>query len=154
MAVSTAHYGDTDRLAKLIADKHACLVQLRDLGARQTELIHEGNLTALLRMFADKQRLLDDLLHLERQLDPYRDEEPELRVWKSADVRRRVSELVDQSQRLLDEILRQEQDGEAELRTRRDQVSARLQSLQVAGDAHQAYAADQNSRDRGLDLSS
>ena len=40
-------------------------------------------MTDLLKLLAAKQTVLDQLQQVERQLDPFRDEDPEARVWRS-----------------------------------------------------------------------
>ena len=50
---------DTDILADLIHGKHGLLLQLRDLGRRQLELIEANDLTQLLKLLASKQKTID-----------------------------------------------------------------------------------------------
>ena len=51
----------TDVLAELVVKKHDLLVQLRDVGLRQIELIDGGDMTQLLKLLSSKQRLLNGL---------------------------------------------------------------------------------------------
>ena len=144
---------NTENLAELIGRKHRCLIQLRELGRRQAALISSGDLGELLRMFAGKQRLIDQLQEIERNLDPFRAQPSQSRIWASAGVRNQCGDLVEQSQRLLDEILEQEEHNESALRLKREAAAAKLQSLQVTKHAKTAYAESTAPNLRGFDLS-
>ncbi len=72
---------DTRLLATLIAKKHSLLEQLRDAGRRQGELIDQGDMGQLLKMLSSKQHVIAGLHEVERQLDPYRRQDPDRRVW-------------------------------------------------------------------------
>lgn len=75
---------ETDILKDLIRVKSECLLQLRDIGRKQLALIDEGNMTSLMDVLAAKQRPLVTLQRIERALDPFRKQDPERRVWRSA----------------------------------------------------------------------
>ena len=62
----------------------------RELGLRQAALISAENMTELLRMFGSKQRLIEQLQLFERQLDPFREQDPERRTWHDRLSRTRV----------------------------------------------------------------
>lgn len=147
---------DTTRLADLVARKHACLMQLRELGRRQSDLIESGDMTQLLGLLAVKQRSIGALHELERQLDPYRAEEPSQRVWRLEAERVRCASLADQAARLLAEVLDLERRCEESLRRRRDEAAERLSVVQAAGAARGAYAesAADCVRASSLDLTS
>ena len=78
---------ETDILVQLIRAKHACLVQLRDMGRRQLELIEAGDLTALLELLSAKQRPLSELQRAERALGPFRAQNAAERRWPSPEDR-------------------------------------------------------------------
>ena len=78
---------ETDRLAKLIAQKHEILVQLLELVQRQRQIVGEGNMTRLLSLLAAKQPFISQLQEVETDLDPFRSQDPEERHWRSAEFR-------------------------------------------------------------------
>jgi hypothetical protein len=132
---------DTDQLAELIRRKHDCLLRLHEMGRSQLQLVASDELTELLLVLAGKQQLLEHLQLIERQLDPFRDQEPDSRRWRSSDDRRRCAELVDRCEGLLAEIVEQERRSEAQLCLRRDEAAARLQDVHRASQARGAYQA-------------
>lgn len=143
---------ETDVLAELIGGKRACLVQLREMGRRQLELIDEGDMTTLLDVLTGKQRLLDKLQQIERALDPFRGQDPERRRWRTAEARSQCTEQLDQCERLLAEIISQEKCSEGTLLKRRDEAASRLQNAHLAGQAREAYTAQPYSRVKQIDL--
>jgi len=144
----------TETLANLIREKRDCLLTLRDMGRRQLELIDEGNMTALLEVLAAKQRVLNTLQRVDRALDPFRDDDPEQRVWHSPDERRRCAEQLQQCETLLGEIVSQEKCSEGALIRRRDETAERLQGVHRANRARGAYTAEARGEIHQLDLQS
>lgn len=144
---------ETDLLAKLIDAKHDVLGQLRELAGRQSELIPQSDMGRLLSLLAVKQRLLVELQSLERQLDPFRDQDPDQRLWRSPADRQHCREAADRCDSLLAEIMSMERKCESELIRRRDQASTLLQGIHIAASATQAYATALESRGNQLDVS-
>jgi flagellar biosynthesis/type III secretory pathway chaperone len=131
----------TDRLAELIDGKQSVLVQLRELARQQLDLVDKGDMSRLLSLLAAKQALLNELTAVERDLDPFRDDDPAAREWRSSDARQRCRQTAEQCNLLLKEIVLLETQGESELTHRRDDVAARLQGVHQAAQAHHAYTA-------------
>ena len=102
----------TEILMQLVRARYTCLMQLRDLGRRQGELIDRGDVTGLLDLLSVKQKPLSDIQRIEKALDPYRRQDPERRQWRSADDRAACAELVRQCEMLLAEIVAREKECE------------------------------------------
>jgi len=136
-------YQQTERLATLVAHKHELLRQMRELGCRQMETITSGDLSQLFRILAAKQRLLHALQETEQGLSPYRQDDPERRVWSSPAARQQCQEMMRQCERLLLEIMQQERQSEQDLTLRRDTAAEQLQGLHQAATSHAAYAGDE-----------
>lgn len=145
---------DTRRLLDLVRRKHDCLVEVCELGRQQHELVESGDMTRLLGLLAVKQRSLGELHELERELDPYRRQDPAQRVWSSDGERLKCASLADQSAQLLAEVLDNEKRCEEALRERRDETARQLAVVQTAGMARGAYAAVGAVSTSTLDLTS
>ena len=145
---------ETDQLAELIDRKHTCLTELREIGARQLELVRGGEMTALLDVLAAKQRLLERLQSVERELAPFRSQSPESRKWRTELHRQRCSKQIDACEALLAEIIQQEKLGETELTQRRDAAAARLAGAHQAGRTRGAYMANETQHTGQLDMAS
>lgn len=132
----------TDRLAKLVEAKLSCLTQLRDLSSKQLDLIRRSEMSVLMNVLAAKQRTLTTLQRLEAAIDPYRDENPEERPWRTPELRSRCSENNTRCDTLLQEIVKIEKESEATLVSRQAEVSHALQGMHAASEARGAYADD------------
>ncbi len=144
----------TDILMQLVQARYACLVQLRDLGRRQMELVEQDNVTGLLDVLSVKQKPLSDIQRIEKALDPYRRQDPERRQWRSSDDRAACGRLVALCEAMLKEIVVQEKRCEELMVQKRDATAERLQQLRWAGRAMGAYAAPSGVGNSHIDLSS
>ena len=144
----------TDILMQLVRARHACLVQLRDLGRRQMELIAQGNVTSLLDVLTVKQKPLSDLNRIERALDPYRTQNAEQRQWRSPDERAACGRLVSECEAILKETVAMEKHCENVMVQQRDATAVRLQQLRAAGQAQGAYVTSRRADISQLDLTS
>jgi hypothetical protein len=142
----------TDLLMQLVQARHACLVQLRDFGRRQMDLINQGNVTGLLDLLTMKQKPLNDIQRIEKALDPYRTQDPAKRPWPSAGERAACAQLVAECDAMLKEIVAQEKLCEETMVEKRDATAAELQRLRSAGQAHGAYMAPVRSDFSQVDL--
>lgn len=144
---------DTERLASLIDKKCEILSSLRELAARQNEIVEGGDMTKLLTLLANKQALLQGMQSIERQLDPFREQDPEARTWPSPEHRRRAQAVAARCDALLSELVSIEKQCVGELNERRDKVADRLQGMHNVTHATDAYTQQHSSHSQ-LDLSS
>jgi len=139
----------TDRLADLITKRHRCLLQLRNLGHKQAELIIQGNMAPLLRLLGAKNQLIAAVQAIEQELNPFHEQNAEARAWPTEEARQKCAEQADQCRQLLDEVMQLEQHNEKKMTLRRDQVANQLQAAQAASTARSAYQAQQRSTFQG-----
>lgn len=144
----------TDQLAELIAAKHECLRQLVELGRAQLELIESNDLSRLLRVLAAKQTLIGQLQTVSTSLEPFRQQDPESRVWRSTELRERSAQQLRECDEMFAHVSQQEQTSEQRLRTQRDDVGDRLRMANTAGRARDAYGTSQSRSTHELDLAS
>ena len=129
----------SDLLGKLIEQKHDLLVRIHAHAARQRALIEAGDMTALLQVLGAKQPLMASLQNLERQLDPFRSQDPATRQWRSVERRETCRQTAARCEQLLRQIMELEQECEAALVVRRDQAATQLQGIHSATQAAQSY---------------
>ena len=144
---------ETDLLAQLIADKLRILEQIRELSRRQPAVIGEGDMSRLMNVLAGKERLLAELQNLEQRLDPFRDQDPDARVWRSQSEREHCRQNAERCETLLREIMLIEKQCEQELIARRNTTAQRIHAANDASHARAAYGQNAPQRSR-LDLSS
>ncbi|MCU0958815.1 MAG: hypothetical protein MUF48_01810 [Pirellulaceae bacterium] len=145
---------DTDVLTRWIGQKLAILEQVRGLSQRQSTLIAAGDVQRLLSVLSAKQTLLNELQKVERELEPFRRQDPETRRWRSPAVREQCRQLAAHCEAALRDIVRIEQQDEAELRQRRNAAAVRLQGSHDTAEATRAYLGPPVVPPASLDLTS
>jgi hypothetical protein len=135
------NYIPTERLAGLVAAKHQVLKVLVQLSERQLEVIQEAEMTTLIKLLAAKQTVMTQLQEIEKELRPFRGEDPDLRVWRSPVERTACQAQAEAANALLSRALALEQQAETAMLMRRDAAATALSAVQTAGDARAAYAA-------------
>jgi hypothetical protein len=130
---------DTALLVQLMAEKLDRLSQLRMLGERQLDLVRLGDLTRLLQVLAEKQKHIDALAEVHRNLAPFQADTPDGRNWNSEDDRLNCARMLEVCETLRQEILQQERHCESELVARRDATALQAQEVQSATIARSAY---------------
>ena len=142
----------TERLSQLILVKHDLLAQVYQLAQRQIEAVEAQDMDPLMSHLATKPTVLGHLPKVERVLDPFRSQDPEARVWNSAEDRRRCQITAERANVLLKEILALEQQAERQLSQARDATAIQLATANTAMAARSAYAAASPAPQGGLDL--
>jgi hypothetical protein len=139
-----------DKLAELIAQRHACLTQMHKLGVKQSELVASCEISSLLRLLSVKNQLIVALQSIEQQLTPFQSQDPETRQWSSSEARERCGRQIAECQVLLDQVMQMERDNEQKMTERRDLVANQLQAARSATTARRAYQVHQRSTTRLL----
>ncbi len=145
---------ETDILTELIQQKLQLFEKLHQLVRKQSALIEANDLTQLMKLLAGKQNILIQLHSLERQLNPFRAQDPEARVWRSVEDRDRCAATSARCEQLRGEIVRAEQTSESRLMIRRDEAATRLQGMHQASQVRHAYSQPTESSPPQLDISS
>jgi flagellar biosynthesis/type III secretory pathway chaperone len=145
---------DTDRLAELVRRKHDCLAQLHELGAQQCAVVDSGDVNDLLRLLGAKQHVINQLQTLERDLDPFRPQNPDERVWRSSAEREQCAHWLQHSETLFTEIMEQERKAEQLLKRRRDDSLDRLRDAYAGEQVRKAYLPEMPTASSSFDLTS
>lgn len=135
----------TEQLAELIRQKHQVLVQLREIGRRQTDLVNGGEITSLLKLLAGKQHLIVALQKLESELKPYYGQNPDARTWQSPADRTQCAILASECNAILEEIVTLEKQGAEQMNARKNEVAEQLQQVHAAAHVRNAYQAQRKS---------
>jgi len=106
----------------------------------------------LLDVLAAKQRSISELQRIQRELEPFRDQAPEGRRWRTPGDRQECAEKVRRCEALLAEIMGQEKRSMDELILRRDDAATRLQGVHRASQARGAYTTGPDPAAGQLDL--
>jgi hypothetical protein len=136
MSSPTSH---TERLAALITSKQQVLEILVQLSRQQVALIAAGDMTTLLKLLAGKQTVMNHLQIIERELAPFRDDDPDQRIWESPSHRAACQTRADQCNGLLAQAMDLERQAESTMHERRNSTAAALSALQAGANAKAAY---------------
>ena len=132
----------TEQLAALVSAKQQVLKVLVQLSHRQVKLIGAGDMGSLIKLLAGKQTVMSQLQTIERELAPFRDEDPEQRRWFSVAERAACQARANECNALLSEAMQLEQEAEAAMLARRNATAEALHTAQTASEARAAYGAN------------
>ena len=131
--------GWAEQLLALLERQVRVYEQLRELSGRQGRFVDEGQAEPLLRLLAQRQHLIDELTRLNAELEPMRRDWTDRLAELDEPTRRRINDHVDQMQRLLREIMQQDERDRASLSGRRDQASGELRAIRAGAAVNKAY---------------
>lgn len=92
-------------LIHLLTQQRLLYRQLRELAQKQSGLVDGSNPEMLLRVLATRQRIIDRLRGLDRELKPIRDEWQQIAQSLPAPQRQKAQKLVEEVQEILSEII-------------------------------------------------
>jgi hypothetical protein len=145
---------NTEELSSLLERQLEILSALLMLAQQQVDYLGADNVELLLSMLARKQPLINELLELQANLQPFREQDPEQREWVSEHKRAHCQQLVAQCTQMHQELLRLEAMMLSELELHRNAVAAQLQDGRDATLAHTAYSAEALLDESTFDLTS
>lgn len=137
---TTADECRPERLLKLLTEQRELYGRLRELSARQRELLSGDHPEQLLGILRERQALVAALARLNEELAPFR------RNWEHTyrnlpdDVRRQAGSLLQEINELLRHILRSDQEDSALLAARKQAAAERITEYGGGQSANAAYA--------------
>lgn len=137
------HMTISDQVIELMSRQRALYQQLRELAMKQTELVDGKNPEMLLKVLAARQRLIDRLTDIDRQLQPIRADWEAIAAAMTEAQRREVQRLVDSVQKILGEIIHRDEADTQRLSSQKQQVASDIRGTQSGRRVNQAYALQQ-----------
>ncbi len=144
----------TEQLTLLVRRKHNCLIQLVELGRQQQAVVERGDVNDLLRILGAKQLLISSVQAIEQELEPFRHDDPDRRVWRAPEDRAACAKLVAECETLFRYVLTLERESEQHLTRRRDDAHVRLTETRTAEAVRGAYIPNGHVAPGILDLTS
>ena len=126
-------------MLSLLAGQRDLYRQLKALSDQQTRCIHEGATEQLLSVLSDRQAVIESLSRSNAELAPYRDRWGDLTASAQPEQRRQVREALDEIERVLREIVEQDERDRVELKGVQQQIGAQLSQVGKASRAIKAY---------------
>ena len=130
------------RVIDLLTQQRFLYRQLRELAQQQTSLIDGSDPEMLLKVLAGRQRLIDKLTAIDKELVPIRADWQKIAAGLSNTQRQEVQFLVTEVEKILGEILVRDEKDTKRLSGRQQQVAAKIQTAAAGKRMNQAYTGD------------
>ena len=131
------------KLIHLLTQQQFLYRQLQELAQKQSDLVDGNNPELLLRVLAGRQRLIDRLAGVNRELEPIRGNWQEIAQTLPEEQRDQAQTLVADVQRILGEILARDERDTKTLSQHHQQVAAEIRTTTSGKRMHQAYGQAQ-----------
>lgn len=128
-----------ETLVGLLDQQHEIYLQLRELAQRQSRLVADGDAESLLTLLNQRQALIDQLLKINEQIEPFKKQWSAFWAELDASQRQRIRERMDAVQSLLDGIMEQDERDRQALAAQRSQVGQRLSDVSRGTAVNRAY---------------
>lgn len=126
-------------LIELLTQQRLLYRQLSELAQKQTSLVDGSNPEMLLRVLAARQRIIDRLSNIDRQLRPIREEWQQIASTLPPDQREQVQNLVEEVKNILGDILVRDKKDTQVLSGQQQKVAGQIKSAAAGKRVHQAY---------------
>jgi len=142
----------TEILVECMELRLTLLRSLQALDRSNVDVSGGTNIDVTLGKLSRKQSLLDELATLGLRLDPFVQDDPETRVWKSPERRAWCASIAEKGNSILQQVIVRDQAAIEEMAQQRDAVAAQLQEGTDSILAHTAYTAGIAVSDTALDI--
>ncbi len=127
------------RLIDLLTQQRLVCRQLRELAQKQSDLVDGKNPEMLLRVLAGRQRIIDRLAVIDKELKPMRQAWEAVSEGLPVAQRDQAQELVAEVQGILGDIIARDEKDSQTLRSQQQQVSSDIRGTSVGKRMTQAY---------------
>ena len=129
-----------DKLIELLTRQYFLYGQLRELAQKQRHLVDGRDPEMLLKILAARQRLIDQLMGVGKELAPIRAEWPKVATSLTPDERRETQRLIDSVREILSEIISHDEKDYKTLDTQKQKVAGEIRGTTAGQRMNQAYA--------------
>jgi uncharacterized protein YPO0396 len=150
MATVPQVFASTQRLFELIETKLHLLQEMQSMAVEQSDLVAQHDMSGLMSVLSRKQALMESLQTVQQDLQFFRDEDPESRIWESPEKRKRCQAMVSQCDQLISQLIVQENRSLDSMNLKRDSVLSQLQQNVAASQLQHAYGSTNNCLDDNL----
>ncbi len=133
-------------LIHLLTQQRLLYRQLRELAQKQSSLVDGSNPEILLRVLAGRQRIIDQLEVIDRELKPIRAQWQHIAKTLPPLQRQEAQQLVEEVQEILGEIIARDEKDTQTLSSQHQRVAAEIRSTTTGKRMHQAYGQTKGSR--------
>jgi hypothetical protein len=128
-----------NNLIQLLTQQRLLCRQLQDLARKQSKLVDGSNPEMLLRVLAGRQRIIDRLAGLDKELKPIRHEWQQVALALPPAQRAQAQQLVSEVQDILGEIITRDEKDTQVLYRQQQKVAGEIKTTNVGKRMNQAY---------------
>ena len=128
----------------LLTRQRDLYLRLKDLAYRQRELVDKSDPEMLLKVLANRQRIIDQLSIIDRQLRPIREDWQKISDGFSNSDRNSVNLLVDQVKKTIEEILHRDKKDTETLTSKKNEIAVELKKTRTGRQMGKAYQSTVN----------
>jgi HPt (histidine-containing phosphotransfer) domain-containing protein len=128
-----------NNLIQLLTQQRLLCRQLQDLARKQSKLVDGSNPEMLLRVLAGRQRIIDRLATLDKELKPIRHEWQKIALALPPAQRTQAQQLVAEVQDILGEIITRDEKDTQVLYSQQQKVAGEIKTTNVGKRMNQAY---------------
>ncbi len=143
----------TARLATLVSQKRKLVFELHKLVIKQRQMVDAAEVD-FIPLLAIKQKVLEALNAVDRCMDPFRQQDPDRRLWTSPENREACRTQADQCEAVFRDVLEIENYCAQTMRRQQSMIQEQLQGSVTANHATRAYQQEANQPMNRFDLSS
>jgi hypothetical protein len=133
-----------NQMLDLLKRQHQYFLELQRLAREQRALIKAQQNEELLHLLAKRQKIVEALGQLHRQLAPYRQNWPQMKSLLPEPLRNNIGALLSELQQMLNLIIEQDQQDCQELSASKQQVASELSQTNKAQAANAYYVRPGN----------
>ncbi|MBN1766784.1 MAG: hypothetical protein JW860_16135 [Sedimentisphaerales bacterium] len=143
--MNSAHASEIgNTLNELLSQEGVLYKQLHELAQRQGELVDGHDPELLLKVLAARQRLIDRISTIDRQIQPIREDWQKIAPELSEGQRLETQRLVDNVRRILGDILACDEKDFNALKTQKENVAEKIRTTSSGKKVNKAYAGVNN----------
>lgn len=128
------------RLINLLNQQRLLYRQLQELAQKQSGLVNGSDPEMLLRVLAGRQRLIDRLTALDKELEPIRRDWQEIAQMIPPQQRQEAQSLVESVQEILGEIIARDETDSQTLGRQRERVAGEIRTATAGRRVNNLYA--------------
>ncbi len=127
------------RLLDIINHQRDLYQQLFALGSQQSDFVEVGDAEQLLKVLGQRQHLIDQLQEIGTTLKPFRDAWPATWSRLTPDVKDRITRILDDIQKLIEQIMSKDEEDRVALTQHRSDMADQLQQVGQGTALNRAY---------------
>ena len=130
-----------EKVILLLTRQRDLYLRLKDLAYRQRELVDSSDPELLLKVLANRQRIIDQLSLTDRQLRPIRENWQKVSESFSDIQRNNVSLLIDQVKNTIEDILNRDKKDTETLTNKKNEIAVELKKARTGRQMGKVYQA-------------